>query len=387
MLTLPIPSNDALALSKELFQSIRDEITCAGGSISFARFMEMALYAPGLGYYCAGSQKLGKSGDFVTAPEISPLFSRCIARQCQQVLDALEDGDILEIGAGTGKMACDLLLELERFKTLPRYYYILEISADLRARQQQLVANTLPHLCDRILWLDELPAEFNGVIVGNEVMDALPVTCFRIENCAPKERRVTFKNKCFSWVVSADTCAALSERINFIAADCNLHEGYESEVNLLLPKWISAIGGCLRQGLILLLDYGYGRREFYHPDRSRGTLMCHYQHHRHEDPFQLIGLQDITAHVDFTAVAESAVAADCHVAGFTTQAAFLLACGLLDLAEEQELTPREEFQQTQAIKVFTMPTQMGELIKVIALTKEIDTKLIGFQMQDRRKDL
>jgi SAM-dependent MidA family methyltransferase len=387
MLTLPIPSNEALALSKELFQCIRDEITGSGGTISFARFMEMALYAPGLGYYCAGSQKLGKSGDFVTAPEISPLFSRCIARQCQQVLDLLEDGDILEIGAGTGKMACDLLLELERFNTLPRHYYILEISADLRARQKQLVAATLPHLSGRVQWLDELPAEFNGVIVGNEVMDALPVTCFRIENCEPKERRVTFKNKFFSWAVSAEKCADLSEKINLITADCSLYDGYESEVNLLLPKWISALGGCLRQGLILLLDYGYGRREFYHPDRCRGTLMCHYQHHRHEDPFQLIGLQDITAHVDFTTVAESAIAADCHVAGFTTQAAFLLACGLLDLAEEQELSPREEFQQTQAIKVFTMPAQMGELIKVIGLIKDIDSKLIGFQMQDRRKDL
>jgi SAM-dependent MidA family methyltransferase len=387
MLTLPIPSNDAFALSKELFHYIRNEITRSGGSISFTRFMELALYTPGLGYYCAGSQKLGKSGDFITAPEISPLFSRCVARQCQQVLDLVEDGDILEIGAGTGKMVCDLLLELERFNSLPRHYFILEISANLRARQEQMLAATIPHLFERVQWLDELPENFNGVIVANEVMDALPVTCFRIQNQEVKERRVIFKNNFFNWSVSANACADLCEKINLIEAAGKLAEGYESEVNLLLPKWIAAIAGCLQQGLILLLDYGYGRREFYHPDRSRGTLMCHYQHHRHEDPFQLIGLQDITAHVDFTTVAESATAGDCHVAGYTTQAAFLLACGLLDLAEEQELSPREEFQQTQAIKVFTMPAQMGELVKAIALTKNIDSKLIGFQMQDRRKDL
>jgi SAM-dependent MidA family methyltransferase len=389
MLTLPIPSNEALELSKKLFQSIRDEIIRSPvGSISFARFMEMALYAPGLGYYCAGSQKLGKSGDFITAPEISPLFSRCIARQCQQVLDIVEDGDILEIGAGTGKMACDLLLELERFNNLPRRYYILEISADLRARQKQMLATIVPHLYERVRWLNDLPKNFSGIIVANEVMDALPVTCFRMQNNEAKERRVSFKNKFFSWTVSAEDCSELCEKINLIeSGNGKFADGYESEVNLLLPKWIEAIGGCLREGLVLLLDYGYGRREFYHPDRSRGTLMCHYQHHRHEDPFQLLGLQDITAHVDFTTIAESALNAECQVAGFTTQAAFLLACGLLDLAEEQELSPREEYQQTQAIKVFTMPAQMGELIKVIALTKKIDLRLIGFQMQDRRKDL
>jgi SAM-dependent MidA family methyltransferase len=388
MLTLPIPSNEALAHSSQLFNHIRYEVLEAGGSIGFARFMEMALYTPGLGYYCTGSQKLGKSGDFLTAPEISPLFARCIARQCQQVLELLGHGDILEIGAGSGKFACDLLAELESLDCLPEHYFILEISADLRARQQRLLEATQPHLFRRVIWLNDFPLQkINGVILANEVMDALPVTCFSIQNNTVKERRVKFSKNSFRWDNSADAPEELAQQVDIIKEKEALSDGYLSEINLLLPAWIRAVANSLNQGLVLLIDYGYARSEFYHPDRSRGTLMCHYQHHRHEDPFQLLGLQDITAHVDFTSVAENAVDAELRVSGFTTQASFLLSCGLLDLAEDNDLSPRAEFQQNQAIKIFTLPSQMGELVKVIGLTRGLDEKLLGFQMQDRRKDL
>lgn len=387
MLKLPTPSDNALAHSNELAKHIHQEIIHSGGAINFARFMELALYAPGLGYYSAGSHKLGEKGDFVTAPEISPLYAQSIAHQCQQILSAFPQGDILEIGAGSGKLAGDLLIELERLQSLPAHYYILEISADLRERQQQYLQTTVPHLFVRIIWLDTLPEKkISGVILANEVLDALPTHCFRIENSSIQERSVTFSENQFVWCTTTPSFELL-QRIHLIQEECTLSDGYESEVNLLLPAWINTLQNSLKQGVILLFDYGYGRREFYHPDRTTGTLMCYYQQHRHDDPFLLIGLQDITAHVDFTSVAESAVEANLHVAGYTTQGSFLLSCGLLDHAERHELSTREQYQQNQAIKLLTLPAQMGEMIKVIALTHHFDEPLLGFKMQDRRQDL
>jgi SAM-dependent MidA family methyltransferase len=391
MSTLPTPNATALAYSQTLTQFIRQEIEAAGGYISFARYMELALYTPGLGYYSAGSYKFGKQGDFVTAPEISPLFAQCVAKQCQQILTALGSGDILELGAGSGKLAGDLLCTLEQLGCLPQHYFILEISGELRARQQQWLTSTCPHLLSRVTWLDRLPEiPIKGVIFANEVMDAMPVHCFQTDDNGIQERCVTIQHDLFDWQIMPPTTPALLQQIQAIQAiqeECPLPPGYRSEINLLLSSWIQTLALTLEQGIILLSDYGYGRREYYHPDRSTGTLMCYYQHHYHSDPFKLIGLQDITAHVDFTAVAENALAANLQVAGYTTQAAFLLASGILELAQQNTLSPADEYEQNQAIKLLTLPSQLGEAIKVISLSKNFDLPLLGFSLHDRRHHL
>jgi SAM-dependent MidA family methyltransferase len=388
MTNLPIPSQLALQHSEKLIDLIADEIAAAGGHISFARYMELALFAPGLGYYSAGSHKLGKEGDFVTAPLISPLFAQCIARQCQQVLFEMVNGSMLELGAGTGQLACDLLLELERLDSLPEHYFILEISAELRERQQQLLQEHCAHLLSRVEWLDQLPtSKMKGIILANEVLDAMPVHCFRIEDDAILERSVTFNENGFAWQVTTPTSPTFIQQVETILAECPFNTGYESEINLMLADWIKTLGDRLEQGMMLLIDYGFGRREYYHPDRQEGTLMCFYQHHHHANPFVWPGLQDITAHVNFTTVAESAMDAGLRVAGYTTQASFLLACGLTEFAAAKTLSVTQQYQQNQAIKVLTLPSQMGELVKVIGLSKNLDVSLVGFSLFDRRHDL
>lgn len=386
---LPAPDPIAQTHSTQLTNTIRQEIQRADGFISFARFMKLALYAPGLGYYSAGQPKFGKEGDFVTAPEISPLFSHCVAVQCQQILCELEYGDILELGAGSGVFAKDLLLELERLNSLPNHYYILEISADLRTRQHNLLTQYCPHLLTRISWLETLPEKaIDGIIIGNEVLDALPVHCFRIDDSKIKERCVTWDQDHFAWQYTEPTTPDLIQHTESLIQEYGLTNNYESEVNLMLPAWINAIASSLNKGIILLFDYGYGRAEYYHPERNRGTLMCYYQHHRHDDPFKLIGLQDITTHVDFTTVAENACDSGCTLAGYSIQAAFLLNCGLLELAQEKiNMTSVEKINQTQAIKKLTLPSEMGELIKVMALSKNYAKSLRGFSLPDRRRDL
>lgn len=384
---LPIPDSFAKAQSEKLISLIRQEIQ-RENSISFARFMELALYAPGLGYYSAGAHKLGAQGDFITAPELSPLFAQCIARQCQEVLMNLEAGSILELGAGSGVLARDLLLELEKLQSLPEHYYILETSADLRERQQTLLKSSCPHLFSHIIWLDQLPTEaINGIILANEVLDALPIHCFRTEEGSIYERNVTWENDTFTWKLTPPSTDELKERAGKIHQQHELADNYESEINIILPYWIKSIANTLKKGVFLIFDYGYGEREYYHPDRTHGTLMCYYQHHKHSDPFILPGLQDITAHVDFTAVVDSALAAGFSFRGYTTQASFLMACGLLQLCDTEKLSEVEAFRQNQIIKTLTLPSQMGEAIKVMALSKEIDFPLIGFSLHDRSRDL
>jgi SAM-dependent MidA family methyltransferase len=388
MTTLPIPSAAALQHSAKLQELLQQETARSGGYITFARFMEIVLYAPGLGYYSAGNQKFGTTGDFITAPEISVLFAKCIARQCQEILNQLGGGDILELGAGSGKFAADLLLELEQADALPHHYYILEVSADLRAKQNHYLEVTCPHLLKRLRWLDQPPTQpLRGIIFANEVLDALPAHCFHIDDHKTKERCVTFSNNQLSWISTPPTTTELTHQLVDIQKQHLLADGYESEINLMMPALINTLNDSLQQGVILLFDYGYGRSEYYHPDRHMGTLMCYYQHHRHTDPFKYIGLQDITTHVDFTTLAETASDAALTVAGYTTQASFLLACGIIELAAVEKLSPLEQYQQNQAIKLLTLPAQMGELIKVMALTKKYDEPLLGFSLYDRRQDL
>lgn len=386
----PQPSAEASAHSQRLVDTIRSEIIAAGGRISFARFMELALYAPGLGYYVAGARKFGEAGDYVTAPEISPLFARCLARQCRQVLDQIEGGDILEFGAGSGAMATDMLLELETLNCLPQHYYIIEVSPDLQQRQRETLLNRAPHLQAFVSWLDKLPQSFHGVVLANEVIDAMPVHLLQFDGAEFGERYVAWEAETFVWVDGPLSTVELQQAIvhlkNEIADELDF--GYITEINLALNGWIAALGNMLTAGAVLLIDYGFPRHEYYHPDRNTGTLMCHYRHRSHPDPFVWPGLQDITAHVDFTAVAEAADAASLDVAGYTSQAQFLLGCGLGEILQQAATDDvRTHLTMTQAVKKLTLPSEMGELFKVMALTRSVDLMLQGFSVQDRRHRL
>jgi SAM-dependent MidA family methyltransferase len=384
---LPLPAAAAQAHSARLQRLIAEEMADNGGRLSFARFMELALYAPGLGYYSGGSLKLGAEGDFMTAPEWSSLFSRCLARQVAQVLVALGGGDVLEVGGGSGVMAADILESLLADDCLPRHYYILELSADLRDRQQTLLKNRLPHIQDRIIWLERLPEPgFRGVIVANELLDALPVHCFTIAEAGAAELYVERRDEQWSWCQGEPSSAELSERIAGLQQAENLPVGYISEINLAAEAWVVSMADILTAGVLLLIDYGFPRREYYHPERNRGTLMCHYRHRAHANPFILVGLQDITAHVEFTALAEAAYAAGMKVAGYTTQAAFLLAQGITEFMSEAD-DELKRLRWAQQIKKLTMPHEMGDLFKVLALTRDVDEPLQGFGLRDMRNHL
>ncbi|WP_198683137.1 class I SAM-dependent methyltransferase [Peristeroidobacter agariperforans] len=381
---LPALSPDESAHSERLVQRIRDAIDAAGGWISFERFMEMALYEPGLGYYSAGATKLGSEGDFVTAPEISPLFSRCLANQCVQVLETVSGGHVLELGAGSGVMAADVLSELDRQQKTPERYLILEVSADLRERQRALLQRRLPHLMGRIEWLDRLPDDFRGVLLANEVLDALPIQRFRIRGLKVNQLGVTWELGRLDWS-EVHANAALEATVREI--EFNLGEpfadGYTSEINLRLSQWIAGIAASMKQGAAFFIDYGLPRRQYYAASRSAGTMLCHFRHRFHDDPLINVGVQDIGAWVDFTAVAESAVAAGMSVAGYTTQAHFLIGAGIeqfLAPTNDDELASR--LQMARQAMLLTLPGEMGERFKVIGLAKGVEQPLRGFSVRD-----
>ena len=378
---LPEPTPEERALSRRLIDLMRAEIARAGGAIAFARFMELALYAPELGYYSAGKHKFGAAGDFVTAPELGPVFAQCMARQCAQILAALPQGDILEAGAGSGALAVQLLLELERLGQLPARYFILEISSALRARQQALFADQAAHLLERVHWLDNLPsAGFRGIVLGNELLDAMPVERFRFDAKGIAQLLVGWQENRFVWrEVPAN--AALRDRV----AALGLPEGYVSEIGFAAEGWVRSAADILEQGVMLLVDYGFPGHEFYHPQRASGTLMCHYRHRAHDDPLLFVGLQDITAHVDFTAIAKAGTESGLSLLGYASQALFLLGCGLDAIAARIDPADvRMHLQFTNEVKKLTLPHEMGELFKVIALGRNVDAPLAGFRLQDRR---
>ena len=317
-------------MSTALSQQIAAQIQQAAGIIPFDRYMEMALYEPGLGYYSNGVQKFGSQGDFITAPETSALFGRCIAHAILPVLNGIEQPDILEFGPGSGVLAVDILCELEKQNSLPARYLILERSATLQQRQHERFARDIPHLLERITWLDSLPTEkVCGAIIANEVMDALSVKRFIWQNQQIVELGVGLTdNGEFTFRTMPRTDTAMQDALQPIASQIQWSENYQSEWSPLLTPWIQSIADCLDQGTALLIDYGSVQSEYYHAQRQAGSLMCHYRHHAHPDPFILPGLQDITAYVDFTAVANAADAAGFQVSGFTTQTHFLLSNGL-----------------------------------------------------------
>ncbi|RKT47529.1 class I SAM-dependent methyltransferase [Thiocapsa rosea] len=370
----------ATEISARLAELIRTEIAAANGLLPFDRFMDLALYAPGLGYYVAGAVKLGRDGDFVTAPEISPLFGRCLAAQCAEVLERFGGGDLLEFGAGTGTLAVEVLGALEHLDALPGRYLILEPSPDLQERQQTLIRERAPHLAERCAWLTRLPTALRGVILANEVLDAMPVHRFSIrDDGGIDEVFVTERAGDLREVTAPARSPGLADAVGALHAEGLAQApGYGSEINLRLPPWMKALSPALDTGLVLLVDYGYPRPAYYQPDRTMGTLMCHLRHKAHGDPYTHIGLQDITAHVDFTAVAEAGVAAGFDLAGFTTQANFLIGCGIDRILSEAP----DAFELTQGAKQLLLPTIMGERFKVMGLTKGIEEALCGFSIRD-----
>lgn len=382
MNNLPKPTPDALAHSQRLQQQIVEEIAAAGGWISFARFMDLVLYAPALGYYTAGARKFGAAGDFVTAPELTALFGQALARQVSQVMH-LSAPQVLEIGAGSGRLAADLLLALEQSGQLPDRYCILDLSADLRQRQRESIAAAAPHLLARVEWLDQLPERFCGVVVANELLDAMPahVVAWREEDIF--ERGVSLdENGAFVWRERPAT-GALRLAAEEISEQCCLPPGFESEISLAVRAWATEWGRRLEQGALLLIDYGFPRREFFHQQRGRGTLMCHYRHHAHPDPFYLPGLQDVTVHVDFTSVIAAAHPMGLDLLGYTSQGQFLLNCGILDLLAGIPNGTPDYIRATGAVNTLLMPHEMGELFKVIALGRGLDEPLCGFTSGDQ----
>jgi SAM-dependent MidA family methyltransferase len=380
---LPTPSPDAIAHSERLSELIRHDIATQGGWIPFSRFMELALYAPGLGYYTAGARKFGEAGDFITAPELSTLFGRTLAKQLIEVMQA-STPHIFELGAGSGKLALDILTELEKRDALPESYSILEVSADLRERQQALIQDRLPHLASRVQWLDALPEKISGAVIGNEVLDALPVHLVYWSEGRILERGVGSNGTTFMWQDRIPENTALLD----IAKNIAVPDDYLSEISLAARGLISSLSERMDKGAMIFIDYGFGSAEYYHPQRSRGTLMCHYRHHSHDDPFYLLGLQDITAHVDFTAIAEAAIDHGAHFLGYTSQAHFLINNGVTDLLSE--VSPedvRAYAPLSSQLQKLTSPAEMGELFKVIALGKGLEEPLAGFLRGDMSRRL
>ena len=378
---LPQPSPEALAQSGQLVDRLRSLIEAQGGWISFATYMAEALYTPGLGYYSGGAHKFGPGGDFITAPELTPLFGQALASQVQQIMD-LSAPQV--IGAGTGLLAADLLLELELRGALPESYAILEVSGELRERQFDTLAAKVPHLSSRVRWLDGLPERFSGALVANEVLDVMPVHLIAWRPEGIFERGVALGDEGrFVW---ADQPATGKVADDATALDLPLPEEgeYVSELNLAGRAWVAEWAARLDQGAMLLVDYGYPRAEYYLPSRSTGTLLCYFRHHAHGDPFVWPGLNDITAFVDFTAIAEAGFEAGLDVLGYTDQANLLFNCGVLDcLARRAPEESTDYIRAAKALQRLTGPHEMGELFKVIALGRGISQPLIGFLRGDR----
>ena len=391
MASLPIPSPQSQAHSQQLCALISQSIAQQGGWISFAEFMHMALYTPRLGYYSGGAKKFGIAGDFVTAPEISPLFAQTLANQAAQILVATQ-GDILELGAGTGKLAADLLLQLQVLNQLPNQYFILEVSEHLRQIQAETLQKKLPaDLLSRIVWLEKLPIDFIGLIFGNEVLDALPVHLVVKHDEAWLERGLAFNADTddFEWQNKPLSNVNLADNLAI-----NVQSGYLTEVCPAAAGLINSLADSLKQGLILMIDYGFGASEYYHPQRNLGTLMCHYQHYAHTNPLINIGLQDITAHVNFSQIAQiasvNAMPCEPHgirLAGYASQTQFLINCGILDILQQFSAQHSDYIKLAAAAQKLLSPAEMGDLFKVIAFSKNFDEDLIGFISGDKSHTL
>lgn len=386
--TLPKPDLESAAHSQKCADYIRVRIADAGGSISFAEYMQHALYAPGLGYYAAGAIKFGADGDFVTAPEVSPLFSYVVARQCAAVLAQLDGGDIIEFGAGSGRLAVDVLTKLDELGALPDHYRILEVSADLKQRQEQLLRAECAAYLHRVEWIDAIPERHTGVIIANEVLDALPVERF-VRRESVHQLRVGIKNDGFE-ILEGIAPPELVAAIAAIEADMGMRlpYGFVSEVSLAAPGWVADVIAGLQEGVALLFDYGVSRREYYAPDRSDGWLRCHFRHHAHNDALLLPGIQDITAWVDFTAIAAAAMTAGADIVGYVNQAQFLMNGGLQDELKNMMQYPAErQIELLGQVKLLTLPAEMGENFKCLGISRGNISQPSAFAAADRTHTL
>lgn len=387
---LPEPTDDEKQLSAELVRSIKRQLALDEG-MTFAQFMSAALYTPALGYYANAGHKFGAQGDFTTAPELSPLFGSCVAKQVAEVLAVLTQGCVLELGAGSGALAESMLLAFAQWNILPERYFILEPSAALQQRQRENLAQGLPsELFERVEWLRQLPTDFVGVIVGNEVADALPVEVIQLW---PKDAEQAFVRwdetaHTFDWqwrhIVDADL-QLVANKVRAAVGEVS-EQGYVTEVCRLMQPWMHSLADCLRQGAILLIDYGYVEREYWSAARWMGSLRAHYRQRAHNNPFYYPGLQDLTAHVDFTALAYAGHASGLTVAGFATQGHFLLSLGITAMIDDTA-DVIEHLRLAQQIKTLTMPDEMGENFKVMAFLKALDMPLSGFALRDLRTSL
>ncbi|HLK71898.1 MAG TPA: SAM-dependent methyltransferase [Steroidobacteraceae bacterium] len=390
---LPPLSPDERQHERAVVEAVLAAISRQGGWLSMEEYLRIVLYAPGLGYYSAGSVKLGRSGDYVTAPELGAMFGRALARQCAQLLGET-GGSILELGAGTGALAATVLATLDELGVLPEHYGILEVSADLQQRQRQRLAMLAPHLRARLTWLTEPPQGWTGVCFANEVADALPFRRFVVGQSGYLERGIAVSAE--GTLIEQDRAAdaALAGEIAHIAqglagsaAGPPWPPGYVSELCPLLTPWLRSVSEALTRGAVLLIDYGMARQDYYHPQRSRGTLRCHFRHRAHEDVLAYPGLQDISAWVDFTRAAEAAVDVGLQVAGYCTQAAFLLANGIeADVAAATDAVERAR--RAAEARQLLLPGEMGEFFKVMALTRGLKAMTLrGFAHQDLRRTL
>jgi len=392
---LPSPDEPARKQSQLLKQSVQAACDKAGGWINFSEYMDIALYQPALGYYSGGLQKFGQKGDFITAPEVSPLFGQCLANQISEVFNTMRQANkdevyLIEFGAGSGVLAADILLQLEALSSLPAQYYILELSAELKQRQAETIKENAGTLVERVHWLSEMPKGLrNAVVVANEVLDAMPVECFKVSTNKIESLMVGFdNNELVSCYKTADSSVVkkietIQQRSEFVFSI-----DYASEFNPAIFGWLSELESMADNMVVLLIDYGYNELEYFHEDRTDGTLMCYYQHRAHNDFFWWPGLQDITAFVNFTDVAYSASDLGMDVSGYTTQAAFLLANGISDLHAAQVTDEvQQQIKLSQQIKTLTLPSEMGDRFKVLAITKNHDEPLAGFSMLDLRNRL
>lgn len=395
--SLPVPEPIALAQSEALAATVRAEVAAAGGWLPFDRYMERALYAPGLGYYSGGARKFGlfadDGSDFVTAPEMSPLFAATLARAVAEALAASGARALMEFGAGTGRLAAGVMLALEALGVPFDSYAIVDLSGELRERQRETIARLAPHLAARVQWLDALPAQFEGVVIGNEVLDAMPVRLFARKDAVWHERGVSvngdgalqFSDRPALSGIDADWAQSVP---GSVLAEIEGSEDYVTETHEAALAFTRTICAMLVRGAAFFIDYGFPRGEYYHPQRVQGTLMCHYRHRAHGDPFLYPGLQDITAHVEFSGIAQAGVEAGADLLGYTSQARFLMNAGITEVLGEIDPHDAARFlPAANAVQKLVSEAEMGELFKVIAFSRGIDATIAAFARGDRSHTL
>jgi len=385
-LDLPQPSADEIAHSQKLSELIKQKIIAAGGWIDFEQYMQLALYAPGLGYYSAGAQKFGEQGDFITSPEVSPLFAQTLANPLANLLKKIPDAKIIEFGAGSGKLAADLLLSLDVLKKLPSEYLIIELSAELQQRQQQTLHKMAPALLSRVRWLTQLPdTPLNAIVIANEVLDAMPVQRFTFKKKQLEQLGVEIIENELQ-LAYQKAPAFLMDKINAVNENFkHVDYNYNSEINCQIKPWIKAVSQCINKGAMYLIDYGYPRSEYYSEDRHIGTFLGYYKHRSMDAPLWFPGLQDLTAFVDFTEVAEAAIENGFDVDGFTSQGNFLMNAGLSNIVENIKIDNEiQRLKIMQQMKTLTLPGEMGERFKVMGLSKGLDENIAGFEFRDSR---